>query len=48
MLPKAIGVHSDWGFHGGTLCNGGRSMEWDRVWSELTSVEVVGGHYEVG
>jgi len=47
MLPKAIGVHSDWGFHGGTLCDRGMSMEWDQVWSEPTGVGVVGGHSEV-
>jgi len=48
MLLEAVGVCSNWGFHGSTLCNRGRSMEWDQVWLEPTSVGVVGGHYEVG
>jgi len=48
MLPKAIGVCSDWGFHGGTLYDQGGCMEQDRVWLGPTSVGVVGGSYEVG
>ena len=48
MFPKAVGMCSDGRCHGGTLCDGGRFMEWDQVWSELTGVGVVGGHYEVG
>jgi len=47
MLPKAVGVHSDWGFHGGTLHDQGGCMEQDWVWSGPTSVGVVGGSYEV-
>ena len=43
MLPKAVGMHLDRGCHGGTLCDGGRSMEWDWVWLELTGVGVVEG-----
>ena len=23
MLPEVVGAHSDWGFHMGTLCDGG-------------------------
>ena len=48
MLPEAVGVHSDWGFHGGISCDRGRSIEWDWVWSEPTCVGVVGRQYEVG
>ena len=48
MSPKAIGVCSDWGFHGDTLCDGERSMEQDRVWSGMTSVGVVGEHDALG
>ena len=48
MSPKAIGVCSDWGFHGDALHDGERSMEWDRVWSGTTSMGVVGEHDEVG
>ena len=47
MSPKAMGVHSDLGFSGDALCDGGRSMEQDRVRLGLTGVGVVGGHYEV-
>ena len=47
MSPKAMGVHSNWSFSGDALCDGGRSMEWDQVWSETTGVGVIGGHYEV-
>ena len=42
MLPEVIRAHSDWGFHVGTLCDGGRSMDLDWEWSELTSVRDVG------
>ena len=48
MLLEAIGVRSNWGFHGSTLRNRGRSMEWDRVWLELTGVGVIGRQYDVG
>ena len=47
MSTKAMGVHSDWGFCGDALCDGERTMEWDWVWSGLTSVGDVGGSYEV-
>ena len=47
MSPKAVGVHSDWGFSGDALCDRERSMEQDRVWLGPTGVEVIGGHYEV-
>ena len=48
MSPKAVGVCSNLGFSGDTLCDGGRSMERDRVWSGLTRVRVVGGCDAVG
>ena len=48
MLLKATGVHSNWGFHGSTLHDRGRSMEWDWVWLDPTGVGVVGRQYEVG
>jgi len=48
MSPKAMGEHSDLGFHVDALCNGGRFMEWDWMWSGPTSVGVIGWHDEVG
>jgi len=42
MLPEVIGAHSDWVFHVGTLCDGGRSMDRDQVWSEPPSVGDIG------
>ena len=48
MSPKAMGVCSNWGFQGDTLCDRERSMEWDRVWLGPTSVGVVGEHDAVG
>ena len=47
MLLEAVGVHSNWGFHG-SPCDRGRSMELDQVWLEPTSVGVIGRQYEVG
>jgi len=47
MSPKAVGVHSDWGFLVDALCDRGRFMERDRVWSGLTNVGVIGWHNEV-
>ena len=47
MSPKARGVHSELGFGRDTLCDRGRSMERDQVWLGLTSVGVIGEHYEV-
>ena len=48
MSPEAMGVHSDWGFSRDALCDGGWSMEQDRVWLGLTSVAVIGGNDAVG
>jgi len=48
MFLEAVGVHYDQGFHGSTLRDRGRSMEWDQVWLEPTGVGVIGRQYEVG
>jgi len=47
MSPKAMGVHSDWGFSCNTQCDWERPMESGQVWSGLTSIGVIGGYDEV-
>jgi len=48
MSPKAVGVCSNWGSSGETLCDGGRSMERNQVWSGPTSMGDMGGYDAVG
>ena len=43
MSPKAMGVHSNLSLSWDALGDGERSMEWDQVWSGLTSAGVIGG-----
>jgi len=47
MSPKAVGVHSNWGFSVDALCNGGMFMEWDQVHevgSGVVRADQCGGH----
>jgi len=48
MSTKAVGVHSNWGSSGDALCDGGGSMEHNRVWSGLTKVGDMSGYDAVG
>ena len=47
MSPKAVGVHSNWGFDCNIGCNWEMPMELGQVWSGLISIGVLGGHNEV-